>query len=184
MFKTVINGITLAGLILVLVACLVSCGNRTNNNVDSIERQIDEQAASHKRWTIENNGTITLCSENYYVTERGENVYGVLNFAETKVTSVTPEGKFCGLCLFVIGADQNQPKTTLRFDSRSTSFIASFNGGDFSTWPYLAQPNTEAIVGYYGEWEKRIRESEKCEIRFETENGTMDFKFNTKGFPW
>lgn len=49
MFKTVINGITLAGIFLALVTCLESCGNRTNNNVDSIEKQIDEQTASHKR---------------------------------------------------------------------------------------------------------------------------------------
>lgn len=162
----------LVGLFLVVVFCLASCGGG-----GSINMKIDEQQTIHKRWEQGSNGAITLCSENYYVSDKGENVYGIIHFMETNY------GKVSGLSFYVLGADENQPKTTIRFDNRQSSFMVSFNNGEFIQWPYLAQPKETAAVGYYNEWESHIRESETCEIRFKAEDAQMDFRFNTKGFP-
>lgn len=155
------------------IICLGSCGGGNNSN-----SKIDEQQTIHKRWEQGNNGAITLCSENYYVSDKGENVYGIIHFMETNY------GKVSGLSFYVFGADENQPKTTIRFDNRQSSFMVSFNNGEFIQWPFLAQPKESAAVGYYNEWENHIRESETCEIRFKAEDAQMDFRFNTKGFPW
>lgn len=160
------------GVILALVLFLTSCGGRNNSN-----SKIDEQQTIHKRWEQGSNGAITLCSENYYVSDKGENVYGIIHFMETNY------GKVSGLSFYVLGADENQPKTTIRFDNRQSSFMVSFNNGEFIQWPFLAQPKETAAVGYYNEWESHIRESETCEIRFKAEGAQMDFRFNTKGFP-
>lgn len=176
------NGIV--GLILVLLF-LTSCIGSDNKNVgsdnentNSVEEQIDKQMVSHKQWEIGSNGAITLCSENYYVTDRGENIYGMIHFMETD------EGKLSGLSFYVLGADENQPKTTFRFDNQQSAFMVSFNSGELLHWPFFAPPKETAMIGYYNEWEKQIRESEICEIRFKAEDTQMDFRFNTKGFPW
>ena len=170
--------------LLAVVLCLASYGGGDSKNANSASKKIDEMAASKKHWEYENNGA-SLLSENYYVTDRGENVYGAIQFMETKVTSVTPEGRFCGLCISVFRSDYNQPRNNLRFDKERTSFLVSFNGREYISWPYFAPPNENTVViGYYNEWEKHIRESQTCRISFSTENGQMDFQFNTKGFSW
>lgn len=155
------------------IICLGSCGGGNNNN-----SRIDELQTSRKQWERNSYGNLSLCSDNYYVSDKGENVYGILNFVETDY------GKVSGFGFYVIGADENQAKTTIRFDNRQSSFMVSFNNGEYIQWPFLAQPKETAAVGYYNEWENHIRESETCEIRFKAEDAQMDFRFNTKGFPW
>lgn len=155
------------------IICLGSCGGGNNNN-----SRIDELQTSRKQWERNSYGNLSLCSDNYYVSDKGENVYGILNFVETNY------GKVSGFGFYVIGADENQAKTTIRFDNRQSSFMVSFNNGEYIQWPFLAQPKETAAVGYYNEWESCIRESETCEIRFKAEDAQMDFRFNTKGFPW
>ena len=174
----------LVGLFLVVTFCLASCGGAINNNSkigeqsDNNNSKIDELQASHKQWERDSNGNLTLCSDNYYITDRGENLYGMIHFMETD------EGKLSGLSFFVTSDDEKQPRTSISFDKEKPYCIVSFNGGDYVTWPYFAPPRETAMIGYYDEWEKNIRESETCEIRFNTELGQMDFKFNTKGFIW
>ena len=168
------RGITRFILAFVAIICLASCGG--GNNKNSI---IDESMASKKHWVPLDN-SIGLLSENYYVSDKGENVYGALTFV-----MVANHQKASGLGFAVFGADKNQPKTTIRIDNRQSFFMVSFNNGKYIPWPFSAHTDEIARIGYYNEWENCIRESETCEITFVTEDAEeMVFRFNTKGFPW
>ena len=109
------------------IICLGSCGGGNNNN-----SRIDELQTSRKQWERNSYGNLSLCSDNYYVSDKGENVYGILNFVETDY------GKVSGFGFYVIGADENQAKTTIRFDNRQSSFMVSFNNGEYIQWPFFS----------------------------------------------
>ena len=188
----------IAGILLTIALCIASCGGGTNSTskqideanstskqideANSTSKQIDEEAAILKHWRKVNN-EISITSENYYVTEKGENIYGSILCGRDK--RILPDGKYGGFSLDVYGFDEKQPKTNVYLDKNDTSFFVSFNDEDVISWPYYTQPfENTVVIAYSGEWEDHLRNSETCEIIVNTEIGKMEFRFNIKGFPW
>lgn len=179
----------LKGLFFIFGICLLlfACGSGLQNNSKKEDNSppqgdiVDKTVIDFKHWNyckIGNQLTATLYSQNYYMTNRNENLYGGINFYNDGSDG-------CYLSFFVQGGDAHVPNTIMTFSRTETYFIVSFDGGDLMMWPGSPSLTGKIFtVGNYADWLNAIKKSNSCLISILTSEGQIKYVFDTKGLKW
>ena len=170
----------------IVVVCLTSCNGSSKGNSENLSNaesiSIDEDNQQYKKWDynqLEGNYTASLLSENYYITKRGENLYGKITIINNGVS----DGSF--LSFSARGGSKNIPQSIMTFPHTENYFRVSFNDETLMSWPALASQSGETfIVGNFSDWLYNIKKSDNCTIFITTDEGELEYSFNCKGLNW
>lgn len=171
-------------LFLSFLVCAIGCmmASCTDSSSKQAEK-IDESVKQFKSWDYKSyNGiySATIYSDNYYVSDRGENLYGAI----TVITNGETIGSY--LSIFTHGGDENAPKTEVLFPQTESIFIVSFDGSQLSTWSaFPSESGLTFNINYFEDWFNSLVSSKDCLINLNTTVGSMQFTFtNLNELQW
>lgn len=158
--------------------------NNSKESTDTHANSVDEQMKSYKVWTYGNSDTgysARVLSQNFYSTEKGENIY--LNITVGRFSDGS--GYYGGLEWFVQGTPDNEIGTVMKFSPSVDNAIISFDDSKGSVW-YGTPSQSRATfqINELGNFIERLKSSSSCTIDLETEQGRMIYKFNTNNLQW
>lgn len=169
-----IGKITKAIILFVVCSLYVACSPQGNTTDVAVQK--------YKVWnykTIDNTYQAELYSKNYYSTDKDENVYLIITVIKDRYS----EGVFLGMD--VHGTHPNETKTVLRFLPNVDHAILSFDNGNLELWNGKASDSGYMfLLGSAEEIIKKIKASNSCTIKIETEIGEMTCAFDTKDLHW
>lgn len=147
--------------------------NKENEKAVEIDKQVSKQ------WCYKEDRGVhlaSLISQNYYVSNKGENIYGQLIIGKGGAYGIIT----AGISIVVIGSDKNTPKTVLSFP-QTNNVSAIFDGGTTSCPAENLSNQTIKIKdgnGFYN----IVKESHSCTIYYVTTDGEFEFTFDLTGF--